>query len=69
MSEHKVDFTKTVVDWVAGVTTAGALMQLLPSVAALLSGVWTAMRIWEMVTGKTFSQSMLAKWMRGDKNV
>lgn len=47
---------KHVGDFTAGVTTIGTLAGLLPAIAALFSIIWTALRIIEMITGKTISE-------------
>jgi glycerol-3-phosphate acyltransferase PlsY len=44
------DNTKHVVDGLAIATTLGTLMEVLPSVSALLSIIWLAIRIWETDT-------------------
>jgi len=49
-SEH----VKHIVDVAAALTTVGVVANVLPLVAAVLSIVWTGMRIYEMVTGKQF---------------
>jgi len=41
---------KQVVDTVAVATTVGTLAGFLPALAALLTIIWTALRIWEMDT-------------------
>ena len=48
MSPH--DTAKHVVDVVSVSTTVGALLGWLPAVAALLTIIWTAIRIWETPT-------------------
>ena len=61
MKQENVETIKHVVDGVAAVTAIGALMQLLPSVAALFTIVWTGMRITEMVAGKPFAELIRRK--------
>ena len=56
MKQENVETIKHVADGVAAVTAIGTLMQLLPSVAALFTIVWTGMRITEMVAGKPFAE-------------
>jgi hypothetical protein len=63
MTEHH-DTLKTVLDWVSIATALGALVEILPALAAGLSVVWTSMRIVEMVTGKPFSE--LIRWRKPD---
>lgn len=47
---HMSDGAKHVIDALSIVTVLGALVQLLPSIAALLTIVWTAIRILETDT-------------------
>ena len=61
MKQENVDTIKHVADGVAAVTAIGTLMQLLPSVAALFTIVWTGMRITEMVAGKPFAEIIRRK--------
>ena len=46
LSEH----TKHLVDLASIVTVVGALVDFLPSVAALFTVIWTGIRIWETDT-------------------
>ena len=55
MKPENVEVVKQIGDGLSVVTAVGTLVQLLPSVAALFTIVWTGMRITEMVTGKEFS--------------
>ena len=48
--EHLTDATKHVIDGVSVATAVGTLMQILPSIAALFTIVWTAIRIYETKT-------------------
>ena len=48
--------TKHIVDAVSAVTVVSTLAAWLPPIAAMFSIVWTALRVWEMVTGKTLSE-------------
>ena len=61
MKQENVETLKHVADGVAAVTAIGTLMQLLPSVAALFTIVWTGMRITEMVAGKPFADIIRRK--------
>ena len=54
-----------IVDGVAAVIAVASLAGLLPQAAALFTIVWTGMRIYEMLHGKSFSESGLAKWITG----
>jgi hypothetical protein len=46
VNEH----TKSVIDWTSIGIAFGSLMQLLPSIAAALSILWTVIRIYETKT-------------------
>ena len=46
VNEH----TKTFIDWTSIGIAFGSLMQILPSIAAALSIVWTVIRIYETKT-------------------
>ena len=61
MKQENVETIKHVADGVAAVTAIGTVMQLLPSVAALFTIVWTGMRITEMVAGKPFAEIIRRK--------
>ena len=54
--ERISDNIKHVTDVAAITTVVGTLTAWLPPIAALLSIVWTLLRIWEMFTGKTISE-------------
>lgn len=47
---HMSDTMKHVVDGLSVVTVLGTLVEVLPSVAALFTIVWTGIRIWETST-------------------
>ncbi len=49
MTEHH-DTAKHVVDALSVATVVGTLMEMLPSIAALFTIVWTAIRIYETDT-------------------
>ena len=49
MTEHSETF-KHVVDALSIITVLGTLADMLPSVAALFTIVWTGLRIWESAT-------------------
>ena len=61
MKQENVETIKHVADGVAAVTAIGTLMQILPSVAALFTIVWTGMRIIEMIAGKPFAEIIRRK--------
>lgn len=44
------DQTKHLIDWASIATVLGTLMQILPSLAALFSIVWSLIRIYETKT-------------------
>ena len=48
--EHLSDATKHVIDGASIATAVGTMMQLLPAIAALLTIVWTVIRIYETKT-------------------
>jgi len=50
MSDHAPETVKTVVDGLSIVTVVGTLVDMLPSVAALFTILWTGIRIWETDT-------------------
>lgn len=49
MSEHP-DITKPMMDALSVVTVVGALVDMLPSIAAIFTIVWTGIRIYETKT-------------------
>ena len=54
MTEHS-ETAKTVVDALSIITVIGTLADMLPSVAALFTIVWTSIRIWETETVKRWT--------------
>lgn len=50
MSLHMNDHAKHVIDALAITTTVATIVQWLPSIAALLTVIWTAIRIYETDT-------------------
>jgi len=48
--EHLTDATKHVLDGASIATAVGTLMQILPSIAALFTIIWTCIRIYETKT-------------------
>jgi hypothetical protein len=50
MKDHLNEGTKHVLDGLSLLTVLGTLMSWLPAVAALLSIIWTALRIYESKT-------------------
>jgi hypothetical protein len=57
--EHGYDPTKHVLDFAALAVTIGTFFKFLPTLAAILSIIWTLIRIYE---SKTF-QNMI-KWLK-----
>jgi len=49
---HISSFIKHLVDGISYITVLATLTAWLPPIAALLSIIWTSLRIYEMVTGK-----------------
>lgn len=49
MSEHN-ETVKHVVDALSIITVVGTLVEMLPSIAAVFTIVWTGIRIWETET-------------------
>jgi len=54
MTDHYGDFTKWLLDALSVLTVIGTLTQMLPSVAALFTILWTGIRIYETATVKKF---------------
>ena len=61
MTSHISEGTKHAVDALSVATVIGTLAQILPSIAALFTIVWTSFRIYELRT--------IQKWLgKGDKD-
>ena len=58
------DTAKHVLDWISIATALGALVDVLPALAAGLSVIWSLMRIAEMVAGKPFAE--IIRWKKHD---
>jgi len=56
VNEH----TKSVIDWTSIGIAFGSLLQILPSIAAALSILWTLIRIYETKTVQNF----IKKWKK-----
>ena len=56
MKPENAELVKQIGDGVSVVTAVATLAEILPSVAALFTIVWTGMRIAEMIVGKPFSE-------------
>lgn len=52
MKQELSESTKHVVDALSIATVLGTLVEFLPSIAAIFTIVWTAIRIWETDTVK-----------------
>lgn len=50
MKQEALDATKHALDAVSVITVVGTLVDILPSIAALFTIIWTAFRIWETDT-------------------
>jgi hypothetical protein len=50
MKDHLTEGTKHVLDGLSLVTVLGALMDMLPAIAALFTIIWTGIRIYETKT-------------------
>jgi len=50
MKEHLSEGTKHVLDGLSVITVLGALVDILPAIAALFTIVWTGIRIYETKT-------------------
>jgi hypothetical protein len=50
MKDHLTEGTKHVLDGISLVTVLGALVDILPAIAALFTIVWTGIRIYETKT-------------------
>ena len=55
MKPETVDVVKQVGDGLSFITAVATITNMLPSIAALFTIIWTGMRIAEMITGKEFS--------------
>jgi hypothetical protein len=63
MNEHG-ETIKSVVDGLSIITVIGTLADMLPSVAAVFTIVWTSIRIWETTTVQNW-----VKRLRGDNAI
>lgn len=50
MKQENVELVKATADALSVVTVVGTLLEMLPSVAAIFTIVWTGIRIWETET-------------------
>lgn len=58
MKDETNEAVKHVVDALSVFTVIGTLVDMLPSIAALFTIIWTVIRIWESRT----VQALIAKW-------
>ena len=63
MALHTDESIKQVGDAISIITVVGTLAELLPAIAAVLTIVWTAIRIWE-----TDTVQCMFKRNKGNKN-
>lgn len=52
MKHELTDTSKNLIDGLSIITVVGALVDMLPSIAAIFTIVWTGIRIWETDTVK-----------------
>jgi hypothetical protein len=55
MKHELSEGTKHAVDAISVVTVVGTLVEFLPAIAAVFTIVWTAIRIWETDTVKSWT--------------
>lgn len=60
---NHIDTIKHIGDGIAMFLAGATFAKVLPPIAALVTIIWTGMRIWEGLTGLPFSQSRLARWI------
>ena len=60
MTEHN-ETIKSVVDGLSIITVIGTLADMLPSVAAVFTIVWTSIRIWETNTVQNWVKKLRGK--------
>jgi hypothetical protein len=65
MNHEQVETVKHIIDGAAVLVAGATFAGLIPSVAAMFTIVWTGMRIYEMVYGVPFSQSLIARLISG----
>ena len=63
MKHESQEIVKTVGDAVSVFTVVGTLIEMLPSIAALITIVWTGIRIYETDTVK----DIISRWKAGKK--
>lgn len=61
MTHDPHELTKTALDALSVVTVVGALIEMLPAIAAMFTIVWTGIRIWETDTVRGWTGRSNAK--------
>lgn len=61
MKPEHVETIKTIGDGLSVVTVVATLVEVLPSIAALFTIIWTGLRILEMISGKEISELLRGK--------
>lgn len=61
MKQELTEPSKNIIDALSVVTVIGTLAQVLPSIAALFTIIWTALRIWETETVRNLTGRGKAK--------
>lgn len=61
MKPEHVETIKTIGDGLSVVTVVATLVEVLPSIAALFTVIWTGLRIVEMISGKEISELLRSK--------
>ena len=61
MKQELTEPTKNIIDALSVVTVIGTLAQVLPSIAALFTIIWTGLRIWETETVRNLTGRGKAK--------
>ncbi len=61
MKTELTEPTKNIIDALSVVTVIGTLAQVLPSIAALFTIIWTGLRIWETETVRNLTGRGKAK--------
>jgi len=58
MEDKAFEVTKHALDAVSVITVVGTLVDILPSIAALFTIIWTAFRIWETDTVRGWTKRL-----------
>jgi hypothetical protein len=65
MNHNQVETVKHIIDGAAVLVAGASFAGLIPSIAGMFTIVWTGMRIYEMIYGVPFSNSLIARWISG----